>query len=660
MSSANISQGFEDRRTPAIIGIDNSIDNRIDNFRVFNFLLIFLIVSLLLTGSSSAQKSLVILNSSDPLTMSRNIEYIESLGGSMTHRFPPHILIGDIPADKINQLEGHGNIVDIITKPLDVTLVKGYGETAEIAVSVWNNNYIAESQYNNPLPVTPGPVAGDILRVPEKSKSMQALGKNTRYANEIPLQVLPYGAGFYDTSEYMIGDTAVGIIFLESNGTIDPDTENWTTDRESNVINKIAPGLNWWAAREPNARLTFTYDIHYRMPTGYEPIVHPQTDEPLWITDAMTDLGYSNPDYFYNVYDYNNAIRQSFNTDWAFTIFVADSANDTDGLFSDGYFAYAYLDGPFVVMTYDNDGYSIVYMDAVIAHETGHIFNANDQYTSAGRPCNEITGYLAIENQNSAYPHVGACDSNVASIMRSQISPYVTGSLDTYARQQVGWRDTDADGIMDIIDFDPVSILNNYSPDPTNDSTPEYSGTSSSASTYPNNNPNSLKNNITINRISNVQYRIDTGSWINASATDGSFNSSTEDFNFTPELSEGTHTIEVRALNTAGNWETSYASDNITFLPPFGYINGTVLDNGTGIMDAIVSTDTGITSNTNDNGFYSLAVPPGTYNLTAASEPGYYVNGSNVVTAIVDSTVLQDIELARKPTGTITGIVGIV
>jgi len=49
--------------------------------------------------------------------------------------------------------------------------------------------------------------------------------------------------GYGDTSEYLIGDVAVGIIFLESNGTIDPSTEDWTLTKESKVINEINEGL---------------------------------------------------------------------------------------------------------------------------------------------------------------------------------------------------------------------------------------------------------------------------------------------------------------------------------------------------------------------------------------------------------------------------------
>jgi hypothetical protein len=38
-----------------------------------------------------------------------------------------------------------------------------------------------------------------------------------------------YGAGYYDVTEYMIGSVAVALILPESNGALDPSTENWTS-----------------------------------------------------------------------------------------------------------------------------------------------------------------------------------------------------------------------------------------------------------------------------------------------------------------------------------------------------------------------------------------------------------------------------------------------
>jgi hypothetical protein len=52
---------------------------------------------------------------------------------------------------------------------------------------------------------------------------------------------------------YLIGKVAVGIILPESNGTIDPNTEDWTDEEIEKVLSKIQSALDWWASRNPNA-----------------------------------------------------------------------------------------------------------------------------------------------------------------------------------------------------------------------------------------------------------------------------------------------------------------------------------------------------------------------------------------------------------------------
>jgi hypothetical protein len=37
--------------------------------------------------------------------------------------------------------------------------------------------------------------------------------------------------GYYETSEYLLGKVAVGVILLESNGTVDPSTEDWNSTK---------------------------------------------------------------------------------------------------------------------------------------------------------------------------------------------------------------------------------------------------------------------------------------------------------------------------------------------------------------------------------------------------------------------------------------------
>ena len=78
-------------------------------------------------------------------------------------------------------------------------------------------------------------------------------------------------------------------------------------------------------------------------------------------------------------------------------------ALSTNGKLADGYFAYAYLGGPFLVMTYGNGGYGIANMDVVCAHETGHIFQALDEYAGASSPYDYSNGYFPTLNGNHAY-----------------------------------------------------------------------------------------------------------------------------------------------------------------------------------------------------------------------------------------------------------------
>jgi hypothetical protein len=359
----------------------------------------------------------------------------------------------------------------------------------------------------------------------------------------------PITPGYYETSEYLIGSVAVGVIFLESDGTIDPQTENWTSSEESAVISEIQLGLNWWSVQNPAAGVSFTLELNYRVPTSYEPIRHPHTDEGLWISEAMNYLGYPGAFYFAQVRNYINDLRNDSNTNWAFAMFVVDSSNDSDGMFADPppqHFAYAYLGGPFLVMTYDNDGWGIYQMDRVSAHEMGHIFYATDEYNGV----TEYSGYLNVSDVEGS----------------GDLMDTAAWSLSSGTQGQIGWNDTDSDGILDIVDTFPETTLNQYVPDPTNDATLVYTGSVTEVP-YPNNNPYGTRRDVTINTITSVQFRIDYSAWVNANATDGVFDEAVEDFTFTtPSLSAGTHTIETRGVNSVGNVETSYSNDTVTIM----------------------------------------------------------------------------------------------
>ncbi|MFQ6088996.1 MAG: CARDB domain-containing protein, partial [Candidatus Methanofastidiosia archaeon] len=503
--------------------------------------------------------ALILLETNEINVMKDAINFIQSKDGRIIHVFPTHILIGEIPLFLDGEIIGKKSIIKIYREVVDPSLFEDYGRAAIFGATSWNNNIMGLEETGLVQGFQdPGPIENDVRKVPYAEAAEESLAA-------------AYGAGYWDTSEFMIGSIAVGIILMESNGS----AENWSTSRENQVISEIQNAMNWWNARESDAHLSFVYDIQTGVPTSVEPIQTSSTNDDTWINHAMDYFGIASDYYLTRVRTYNNDLRDTYGTDWAITIFVVDSLNDADGEFTDGAFAYAYFagpnlsSGPCIIMTYDNDGYTITYMDAVAAHEFGHGFYAMDQYASSGCTCTESSGYHNTPNQNCE----NSCSSDVGSIMRGGISGYLNGQVDTYARQQIGWKDTDGDGILDILDFEPNTTLAEHLPDPTTDDTPTYTGTASTTQTLNNQNPMGQGNDITVNKIVSVQYRLREGTnpfsgWIDATPTDGAFDEVQEDYTFvTSSLPPGTYTFQVRAQNTSTNWETSYPEDVLTILP---------------------------------------------------------------------------------------------
>lgn len=358
--------------------------------------------------------------------------------------------------------------------------------------------------------------------------------------------------GYYETSEYLIGSVAVGIVLLESNGTIDPSTEDWTSSEESMVINEITTGLNWWKSQNPSAGVSFTYNVHYGVPTRYEPISHAGPDDAyLWISEAVSYLGYPGTSYFTQIRDYVNELRDTSGTNWSFAIFVVDSSNDPDGCFTGWtppptrrWSAWAALGGPYFVLTYDNDGYGIWNMDYVAAHEMGHIFYATDEYN--GRT--ETSGYLGVQD------HEGS-----GCMMCRALSWWLCRN----SREQVGWRDSDGDGIQDIVDTFPKTLfsISSSNVDESHASV-TYNGFVSEVP-YPNRNPSGTGRDLTINIITNVEFKLDNETWTEATATDGVFDEAEEMVTFSSRLPFGLHILSTRADNSIGNTEVSYLGHEV-------------------------------------------------------------------------------------------------
>jgi hypothetical protein len=531
--------------------------------------------------TDSSEDAFVILSTETVESMAESLRFIQKAGGSISHVFSTRAVIGKIPRSLRNELVGRKGILEVTHSPVDLSDMEKHGKIVVMAAEAWNNNFMGQAGQKGLRPhpgfVDPDPIRND-TRPPLRPQNRTSMTDSPLWA--------PYGAGFYDMSEYMIGNAfyvnptiAVGIVMPESTGAIDVNREDWTTTERNNVVSEITAAMDWWKNREPRAHLSFQYEIQY-LQTGYEPISRSSDDEGLWIAEVLSALGFSTGSYISRAYSYANDLRTRYKTDWAVVIFVVDSSSDSDGCFTDGSFAYAYLGGPFMVMTYGNNGYGIANMDAVTAHEMGHLFYAPDEYWGAWSAADpsRTWGYLAVQNQNS----VMGGSSNVPCIMRGQVSPYTSGSVCQYTRGHVGWRDNDGDNVLDIVDFLPQNTLNVYTPDPTGDTTPTYTGQALSRQCYPNSNPYtdtwhgyySTRTDITVNKIWLVEYWVEdlSGNKIRdkvvAAAIDGVFDSSSEGYTFTvsPDLPGATYKFLTVAWTTEG--QGTIVSDQLTISTP--------------------------------------------------------------------------------------------
>jgi hypothetical protein len=368
--------------------------------------------------------------------------------------------------------------------------------------------------------------------------------------------------GYYETSEYAMGSYAVGVIFVESNGAIDPNTENWTTIEQHNVFSKIQVACSNWTTENPNANLTFTFDIHYNVSTSYEPISRNITNRNLWISQVMANLGFPNAvpyetdAYLFQIRDYINALRNTQGTDWGFVIMVIDAANDEDGWSA---FTEANREAIFLPVKTTNN------LELIVGREMGHVFWASDEYNRL----REYGGYLNVPDVDGS-----GCLMDTALTWNLSGKPY--GISGTWG--QVGWRDSNGNGVQDIVDTPQRIYLNPYK---RIGNRLNFTGVAAVTPTE-NKNPSfeSSKQNVTINVVKSVEYRVDNDEWLGASFVQTevrklmkypdqyALKPTTAIVNFTfltPELSLGQHFIEVRATDQWGI--SGYANTTVEVKP---------------------------------------------------------------------------------------------
>jgi hypothetical protein len=498
----------------------------------------------------------LVLDNTTPATRVAATAGIVGLGGRVTHAFDGLLIAELQPGTEFRALRVPG-IAELALNGIAPRMARS--TTPAFALAAWNaiagaRDGLREPEIGNDRPaemqegdaLVPPAVSLDAVRAASRSARRGVAAATTGG--------LPFGATELNTSEFLAGAVSINLIFVESDGTHEVSSENWTSDRESAVVAEVTAGLEWLRLQEPQAGLRFVHHVvsgrvSPAARTGYEPIRRAadptgSTGEDLWTKEILSKMGYTTGDRFARSRALASDTRRVDGTDWAVNVFVADSFNDVDGKFADGRFAYTWIGGPHVVMTYDNQNWGVARFDMVLRHEMLHAFYAFDEYTQSACTCSEHRGYLDGANSN--------CD--VCNAAGDDCVMIANGdALCVHTRRQIGWADLDGDGAIDVVGEKPDTFLDAL---PTQAcAVPPVTGLATVVAAT-NRNPSNVtpRSSISVNRIAAVEVRADGQAWSPATPEDGLWSAAQERFHATlAALPAGLHRVEARAIDDRGN-----------------------------------------------------------------------------------------------------------
>ncbi|MCC9604609.1 dockerin type I domain-containing protein [Blastopirellula sp. JC732] len=430
-------------------------------------------------------------------------------------------------------------------------------------------------------------------RTRRNGKSASAALRFESLESRINFSGVPFGAAATDTGEFMLGDVSVTVVFLESNGQIDASTEDWTQSLIDANKAKVDEALQWWvdtlALQNSVHELNFHIDYQYAdtpVPTRYEPIKHTAAEFDKWVGDFLTYVGAERTgDIIKDIRLYNNFVRVTEGTNWAFTIFIANADDDADGFWDGNVLGgFSIAGGAFLALPSSRPA-------STIAHETAHQFWAMDEY--GGKDYYDHRGYYDTQNTNATLenPHPELIvDSLMLSGQRLQ-NAYDSHTSSTSLFETIGWKDSDGDGIFDVLD-QPLSLKGSGALDAD---TLQYhfvgqaavgvlpnlntAGTQQSVNKF-------LQHDMTINTVAAVQYRIDGGDWQTAQTYDDYV----ADIDISIALpNSGNHTIEIRAIDATGAITSDVLTGSTSEITPVAQLgaNGFLFAdrNGNGVYD---------------------------------------------------------------------------
>ncbi len=516
--------------------------------------LVIILVSVSVPAADTTEQKAVILDHSG-LSWQEARGIIEQHGGRLVHILPPYALIGDIPAGAEEALTAPPHKADapwdapavrVVSNPTEAqNLLNAHRQSWATGKPLSQESLWALAYF---LPRNPVPLEHDRMFRMNPDGSVEVLPPSSWELPPLPPEEddprRGIGNTWYNTSDLLVGDVAIGIIRPESNGTDGYNTENWTAQEVSDTLARLMDGMTRMGNHAPQGKVTFIYrtETYGGLPVAglvdcnYESIRYANHNDTL-VLHLLGRLGYTNANAWERRHEWANDLRNDLGTDWAVGFFIVDdsTAGGTGR-------ASAYINGPAVWIFSTNNA-------NVYHHESGHSWGAWDEYhPDAAQSPTKFGGYYQEVNANSQYNdgtgYFGGAGEGISALMINNIdygSPWSHGQWGTW--------DLDGDGRPEPADTFPEVTLNA----PSGANPLIFTGT---ASVYASRRESGTYTtaDIAVHKISKVEWRMNGGPWQDAAPSDGAFNASSEGFTFTtPTLRNGGIVVEARATDNFGN-----------------------------------------------------------------------------------------------------------
>ncbi len=214
----------------------------------------------------------------------------------------------------------------------------------------------------------------------------------------------------------------IAIIVLVASG---PGSLAVSTSEFNEVKSEVLVGLKFWTDNAPaSAGLSFKMFSGKAVITasdGAEDCSWAQCHD-IFATPTLSYFGYSSKDKL---------------AQWAKDkVGAVGSYLAFFSKYRQSHFAYAYFGGGPIYMQYSNDGWGSDQIDRVFAHETGHVFNAPDEYTSCNCGKDYGQGSCSTKNYNCAKSGSTSCTSYQQSCIMDSND---LGHICANSKIHVGW-----------------------------------------------------------------------------------------------------------------------------------------------------------------------------------------------------------------------------